>query len=49
MNAFEAAEKSGRVVELVAELEALVTRVNRSPRADATTIPATFLQVTVAV
>jgi SAM-dependent methyltransferase len=49
MNAFDAAEKSGRAAELVGELEALAARDNRSPRADATSIPATFLQVIVAV
>jgi SAM-dependent methyltransferase len=49
MNAFEAAEKNGRAAELVAELEALAARENRSGRADATSIPATFLRVTVAV
>ncbi len=49
MNAFDAAEKSGRAGELVRELEALAARENRSPRADATSIPATFLLVTVAV
>jgi SAM-dependent methyltransferase len=49
MNAFEAAEKSGRASDLIRELEALVTRENRSGRADATSIPATFLRVTVAV
>ncbi|HEY6476827.1 MAG TPA: class I SAM-dependent methyltransferase [Polyangia bacterium] len=49
MNAFEAAEKSGRAGELARELEALALRENRSPRPDATSIPATFLRVTVAV
>jgi SAM-dependent methyltransferase len=49
MNAVEAAEKSGRAAELVAELEALAARENRSGRPDATSIPATFLRVTVAV
>jgi SAM-dependent methyltransferase len=49
MNAFEAAEKNGRAAELVGELEALTGRENRSGRADATSIPATFLRVTVAV
>jgi SAM-dependent methyltransferase len=49
MNAFEAAEKSGRAGELAAELEALFTAQNRSARSDATSIPATFLRVTVAV
>ena len=49
MNAFEAAEKNGRAAELVGELEALTARENRSGRADATSIPAAFLRVTVAV
>jgi SAM-dependent methyltransferase len=49
MNAFDAAEKSGRAGELVRELEALAARENRSPRPEATSIPATFLLVTVAV
>jgi SAM-dependent methyltransferase len=47
MNAFEAAEKSGRADELARELDALFARQNQSPRADATSIPATFLRVTV--
>jgi SAM-dependent methyltransferase len=49
MNAFEAAEKSGRGAELQRELEALFDRQNTSPRAGSTSIPATFLRVTVAV
>lgn len=49
MNAFEAAEKKGRAAELLQELEALFARQNRSPRQDATSIPATFLRVTVAL
>ena len=48
MNAFEAAEKNGRAGELASELDALFSRQNQSPRKDATSIPATFLQVTVA-
>jgi ubiquinone/menaquinone biosynthesis C-methylase UbiE len=48
MNAFEAAEKSGRAADLQKELEALFTSQNQSPSKDATTIPATFLRVTVA-
>ena len=47
MNAFEAAEKNGRAAELQKELEALFASQNR--RADGTTIPATFLRVTVVV
>jgi SAM-dependent methyltransferase len=49
MNAFEAAEKSGRAADLQNELEALFNSQNESPRKDATAIPATFLRVTVAV
>lgn len=49
MNAFAAAEQSGRAAELQAELEALFNRENRSGSADTTEIPATFLRVTVAV
>jgi len=47
MNAFEAAEKNGRSVELQKELEDLFTSQNQSGRNDATSIPATFLRVTV--
>ena len=47
MNAFEAAEKSGRAADLQRELEELFSRQNKSK--DATSIPATFLRVTVAV
>jgi len=49
MNAFDAAENSGRAGELQRELEALFESQNASPRADATRIPATFLRVSVAV
>jgi hypothetical protein len=49
MNAFEAAERNGRAAELLAELEALFAAQNRSSSASATTIPATFLRVTVSV
>lgn len=49
MNAFEAAGKNGRAAELQRELETLFAGQNRSPRKDATTIPATFLRVTVAL
>ena len=47
MNAFEAAQKNGRADALQQELEALFISQNKSPRADATVIPATFLRVTV--
>ncbi len=49
MNAFEAAEKNGRAGDLQKELEVLFTSQNTSPRKDATSIPATFLRVTVFV
>jgi SAM-dependent methyltransferase len=49
MNAFEAAEKSGRAGDLEKELEALFDSQNKSPNRNATSIPATFLRVTVAV
>ena len=49
MNAFDAAEKSGRSDALQGELEELFARQNKSPRAGATSIPATYLQVTVTV
>ena len=49
MNAFEAAEKSGRAADLQKELEALFKNQNKSPDRNATSIPATFLRVTVAV
>ena len=49
MNAFEAAEKNGRAGDLQKELEALFTSQNKSPSKDTTSIPATFLRVTVAV
>ena len=45
MNAFEAAEKNGRADDLRRELEDLFTSQNTS--AEGTTIPATFLRVTV--
>src|ERR1700743_1966655 len=48
MNAFEAAEKNGRANDLQKELEALFNSQNKSPNKDATSIPATFLRVTVA-
>ena len=49
MNAFAAAEQSGKSADLQRELEALFERENRSGTKDATSIPATFLRVTVAV
>jgi len=47
MNAFEAAEKDGRAADLQGELEALFESHNTSQTPDATSIPATFLLVTV--
>ena len=49
MNAFEAAEKTGRAAELQKELEALFNAQNKSPAKDVTSIPATFLRVIVSV
>jgi hypothetical protein len=49
MNAFAAAEADGRTEELQKELADLFTAQNASPSADVTSIPATFLQVTVNV
>jgi ubiquinone/menaquinone biosynthesis C-methylase UbiE len=48
MNAFDAAEKNGRAADLQKELEALFAAQNRSTGNGATSIPATFLRVTVA-
>jgi hypothetical protein len=48
MNAFAAAEQSGKAADLQQELEALFERQNRSEAKGATSIPATFLRVTVA-
>jgi ubiquinone/menaquinone biosynthesis C-methylase UbiE len=47
MNAFDAAEKSGRAADLQRELEALFASQNKSTSKDVTSIPATFLRVTV--
>lgn len=49
MNAFAAAEANGRTEELQKDLADLFTSQNSSPNADATSIPARFLQVTVHV
>jgi hypothetical protein len=46
MDAFEAAEKNGRAVNLQKELEELFTRQNKG--SGVKSIPATFLRVTVA-
>jgi ubiquinone/menaquinone biosynthesis C-methylase UbiE len=48
MNAFDAAEKNGRADDLQKELEALFNSQNKSPNKNTTSIPATFLRVTVA-
>jgi hypothetical protein len=47
MNAFEAAEKNGRAADLQKELVALFENQNQSPTSGTTSIPATFLRVTV--
>ncbi len=49
MNAFEAAKASGRADELFRELEDLFSKQNQSPSKESTSIPATFLRVTVSV
>jgi ubiquinone/menaquinone biosynthesis C-methylase UbiE len=48
MNAFEAAEKNGRASDLQGELETLLNKENRNANKNTTSIPATFLRVTVA-
>jgi SAM-dependent methyltransferase len=48
MNAYAAAAAGGREAELHAELEALVNEHNTAGEGEGTTIPATFLRVTVA-
>ena len=47
MNAFEAAEKNGKATDLQQELEDLFNSQNRSVTPGTTSIPATFLRVTV--
>jgi len=49
MNAFEAAEKNGRAGDLQKELEVLFNSHNKSTSKDTTSIPATFLRVTVSL
>jgi SAM-dependent methyltransferase len=49
MNAFAAAEQGGKAVDLQRELEGLFERQNQSEVKGATSIPATFMRVTVAV
>jgi hypothetical protein len=48
MNAFEAAEKNGKAGDLQRELEILFSNQNKSG-ATTTSIPATFLRITVNV
>lgn len=48
MNAFEAAGKNDRAADLQGELEALFESQNKSANKNTTSIPATFLRVTVA-
>ena len=47
MNAFEAAEKNGKAMELQNELETLFINQNKSGSNNKTSIPATFMLVTV--
>jgi ubiquinone/menaquinone biosynthesis C-methylase UbiE len=47
MNAFEAAEKNGKASELQHELEVLFNSQNQSADSNSTSIPATYLRVTV--
>jgi SAM-dependent methyltransferase len=47
MNAFEAAEKTGKTDALQSELELLFKSQNKSPGENSTRIPATFLRITV--
>jgi ubiquinone/menaquinone biosynthesis C-methylase UbiE len=49
MNAFAAAEQNGRPADLQRNLEGLFNSQNKSSRNDTTSIPATFLRVTVSV
>lgn len=47
MNAFEAAEKNGKAEELQRELEELFNRENKAANPNHTSIPATYMRVTV--
>jgi hypothetical protein len=47
MNAFDAAQKNGRAQQLQKELNELFAAQNTSGQKDRTSIPATFLRVTV--
>jgi hypothetical protein len=48
MNAFEAAEKNGKAAELQRDLEELFISQNKGNK-ETTSIPATFLKVTVSL
>ena len=47
MNAFEAAEKNGKAMDLQTELEDLFNSQNKSTDIKTTSIPATFLRITI--
>jgi SAM-dependent methyltransferase len=49
MNAFDAAEKNGKAADLQRDLDALFNSQNKSGDPSTTSIPATFLHVTVAI
>ena len=49
MNAFDAAKKNGKASDLQKELEDLFARQNTAKGKDSTSVPATFLRVTVSV
>jgi len=49
MNAFDTAEANGKAADLEQELVALFSTQNESDDEDSTSIPATFLRVTVTV
>jgi hypothetical protein len=49
MSAFEAARRNDRADDLRKELDVLFNSQNANPNRDATSIPATFLRVTVAL
>jgi hypothetical protein len=49
LNAFEATNTSGRTEELLRELDVLFNEQNQSSNNAGTSIPATFLRVTVEV
>ena len=49
MNAFDAAKENGRTADLEKELVELFEEQNQSRNKDRTSIPATFLRVTVSL